>query len=145
MPYSVDELAFDLRQSMAPGDTWVTSGWTTVHAPPGSVCGVGGWFAPPYAVPDAGLAVELDVDGHRITDGAAPGVAGAGLLHAGGTWWPGRIVRHGTYHRRRHQGGGTGRPTASVPWPRKTGCTTSSATPTGQAAGRTRERARSSP
>ncbi|WP_433519365.1 MGH1-like glycoside hydrolase domain-containing protein [Nonomuraea sp. CA-143628] len=105
MPYSVDEFAFDLRQSVAPGHTWVTSGWTTVHAPPGSVCGVGGWFAPPYAAPDAGLAVELEVDGHRITDGAAPGVAGVGLLPAGGTWWPGRIVRHGTYHRRHDQDG----------------------------------------
>ncbi|MFD1543537.1 MGH1-like glycoside hydrolase domain-containing protein, partial [Nonomuraea guangzhouensis] len=103
MPYTVDELAFDLRQSMAPGHTWVTSGWTTVHARPGSVCGVGGWFAPPYAAPDAELAVELDMDGHRIADGAAPGVAGVGLLYAGGTWWPGRIVRHGTYHRR-HDG-----------------------------------------
>ncbi|MET9240811.1 hypothetical protein [Nonomuraea sp. NPDC003709] len=102
MPYAVDEFAFDLRQSVAPGHTWVTSGWTTVHAPPGSVCGVGGWFAPPYAVPDAALAVELDVDGHRIADGAAPGVAGVGLLHAGGTWWPGRIERQGTYHRRHH-------------------------------------------
>ncbi|SDL74858.1 MGH1-like glycoside hydrolase domain-containing protein [Nonomuraea jiangxiensis] len=103
MPYSVDEFAFDLRGSQAPSDVWVTSGWTTVHAPPGSVCGVGGWFAPPYAAPDARLAVELEVDGHRITDGAAPGVAGTGLLHAGGTWWPGRIVRDGTYHRR-HRG-----------------------------------------
>ncbi|AWS45077.1 hypothetical protein [Streptosporangium sp. 'caverna'] len=102
MPYAVDDFAFDLRQSVAPAHTWVTSGWTTVHAPPGSVCGVGGWFAPPYAAPDAGLAVELDVDGRRIADGAAPGVAGTGLLHAGGTWRPGRIVRHGTYHRRHH-------------------------------------------
>lgn len=103
MPYAVDEFTFDLRQSVAPGHTWVSSGWTTVHAPPGSVCGVGGWFAPPYAAPDAGLAVELEADGHRIADGAAPGVAGVGLLHAGGTWQPGRIVRQGTYHRR-HQG-----------------------------------------
>ncbi|MFG1705310.1 hypothetical protein ACFLIM_19150 [Nonomuraea sp. M3C6] len=103
MPYSIDEFTFDLRQNVAPGHTWVTSGWTTVHAPPGSVCGVGGCFAPPYAAPDAELAIELDVGGHRITDGAAPGVAGVGLLYAGGTWRPGRIVRHGTYHRR-HQG-----------------------------------------
>ncbi|MFC4587910.1 MGH1-like glycoside hydrolase domain-containing protein [Sphaerisporangium corydalis] len=101
--YSLDELAYDLRQSVAPDHTWVTSGWTSVRALLGTVCGVGGCFAPPYAAPDAELVIGFDVNGHRITDGASPGVAGRGLLYAGGTWRPDRIVRHGTYHRH-HEG-----------------------------------------
>ena len=98
--YSLHDFAFDLRAHMAPANVWVTSGWTSVVARAGTVCGVGGCFAPPYAAPDSALAVTLDVDGREVSDGVRPGIAGfgLGLLAAGGTWRPDRVERRGTFH-----------------------------------------------
>ncbi|WP_020578111.1 MGH1-like glycoside hydrolase domain-containing protein [Actinopolymorpha alba] len=95
--YTLDDFAFDLRQGVVQ-QAWVTSGWSTVALAPGTVCGVAGCFAPPYAAPDSSLRIELEVAGHRIPDGARPGVNGRGLLYAGGTWRPHQVVRRGTYH-----------------------------------------------
>ncbi|MEV4619468.1 hypothetical protein AB0J74_12260 [Asanoa sp. NPDC049573] len=98
--YSLHDFAFDLRAHMAPTNVWVTSGWNSVLATAGTVCGVGGWFAPPYAAPDSTLTVTVDVDGRQVSDGVRPGIAGfgLGLLPAGGTWRPDRVDRHGTFH-----------------------------------------------
>ncbi|MFC6016202.1 hypothetical protein ACFP2T_08335 [Plantactinospora solaniradicis] len=98
--YSLHDFSFDLRQHMAPANVWVTSGWTSVVAAPGTVCGVGGCFAPPYAAPDSSLSVTLEVDGRELRDGVRAGIAGfgLGLLTSGGTWRPDRIERSGTFH-----------------------------------------------
>ncbi|HEV7711499.1 MAG TPA: hypothetical protein VGP16_25145 [Asanoa sp.] len=98
--YSLHDFAFDLRAHMAPANVWVTSGWTSVVARAGTVCGVGGCFAPPYAAPDSALTITLDVDGREVSDGVRPGIAGfgLGLLAAGGTWRPDRVDRRGTFH-----------------------------------------------
>ena len=99
--YSLQSFAFDLRKHAAPQHVWVGSGWTTVAALPGTVCGAGGCFAPPYAAPDSTLTVGFEVDGRPVSDGVRPGIAGngQGLLVGGGTWRPDRVERTGTFHR----------------------------------------------
>jgi hypothetical protein len=97
-PYALDDFAFDLRRAAPPGQIWVRSGTTTVNQLDGTVCGVGGWFAPPLAAPDSRLTIALEVDDRRIIDAARPGAGDRGLLPSGGTWYPDRLVRHGTYH-----------------------------------------------
>lgn len=96
--YCLDDFAFDLRRGVQPGHGWVGSGWSTVSPAAGTVCGVDGVFAPPYAAPDLALRLGFEVDGRSISDGARPGIAGHGLLHSGGVWRPDRVRRHGTYH-----------------------------------------------
>jgi hypothetical protein len=101
--YSLPDFSFDLRRQVAPASLWVSSGWTTVAAAPGTVCGVDGCFAPPYAAPDSALRVAFEVDGRPVGDGVRPGIAGfgLGLLVSGGTWRPDRIERTGTFHQYR--------------------------------------------
>ncbi|WP_432825078.1 MGH1-like glycoside hydrolase domain-containing protein [Dactylosporangium sp. CA-092794] len=98
--YSLPDFAFDLRRHANPDQAWVSSGWTAVRAVPGTVCGAGGCFAPPYAAPDSALTVTLEVDGRPVDDGVRPGIAGfgRGVLSSGGTWRPDRIERSGTFH-----------------------------------------------
>ncbi len=98
MPYSLADLDFDLRRAVPPAELWVGSGTGTVTPLPATVCGVGGWFAPPQAAPDSRLTISFDIDGRRIADGGRPGAGDRGLLTAGGTWRPDRLVRQGTYH-----------------------------------------------
>ncbi|GIH14050.1 MGH1-like glycoside hydrolase domain-containing protein [Rugosimonospora africana] len=100
-PYTLDDFAFDLRRAAPPADIWVGSGTGTVAPLPGTVCGVGGWFAPPYAVAGGRLTVEFEVDGAPVADDGQRGAGDRGLLYSGGTWRPDRIVRHGTYHQYR--------------------------------------------
>jgi hypothetical protein len=97
--YASDDFRFDLRRSVAE-TLWTTSGWSTVAMVPGTVCGVGACYAPPYAAPEARLSVAFEADGARIGDTGAPGIAGGGLLLAGGTWRLDGIKRQGTYHSR---------------------------------------------
>jgi Mannosylglycerate hydrolase MGH1-like glycoside hydrolase domain len=101
--YSLPDFSFDLRRQVAPTNLWVSSGWTTVASAPGTVCGVDGCFAPPYAAPDSSLRVAFEVDGRPVSDGVRPGIAGfgLGLLVSGGTWRPDRIERAGTFHQYR--------------------------------------------
>ena len=100
--YESGDFDFDLRRAVAE-TLWTTSGWSTAALVPGTVCGVGACYAPPYAAPRAQLAVVLEAEGIRIADTGAPGMHGTGLLPAGGTWRLDRIERRGTYHRR-HEG-----------------------------------------
>jgi hypothetical protein len=100
--YQIGDFDFDLRRGVAE-TLWTTSGWSTAALVPGTVCGVGACYAPPYAAPQARLAVVMEADGTRITDTGAPGMHGTGLLPAGGTWRLDGIERRGTYHRR-HEG-----------------------------------------
>ncbi|WP_410791838.1 MGH1-like glycoside hydrolase domain-containing protein [Kribbella sp. C-35] len=100
--YDAYDFDFDLRRRIAE-TLWTTSGWSTVALVPGTVCGVGGCFSPPYAAPQARLSVVLEADGTRITDTGASGMHGTGLLPSGGTWRLDGVERRGTYHRR-HDG-----------------------------------------
>lgn len=99
--YSLADFSFDLRRAAPPADLWVGSGTGTVTPLPGTVCGVGGWFAPPYAAPDGRLTVELSIDGWTVVDTGQRGSGDRGLLYSGGTWRPDAIVRYGTYHQYR--------------------------------------------
>ncbi len=98
MSYQLDDFRFDLRRGVPPAHTWVGSGWGTVASAPGTVCGVDGLFAPPYAAPDLALRLGFEIDGQLISDGARPGIAGHGVLHAAAFWRPDQVRRHGTYH-----------------------------------------------
>ncbi|MFF0268098.1 hypothetical protein [Kribbella sp. NPDC004536] len=97
-PYALDDFAFDLRRAAPPNQIWAHSGSTTVTPLPNTVCGVGGWFAPPLAAPDSHLTFTFEVDGRLVLDATRPGAGNRGLLPAGGTWYPDRVVRQGTYH-----------------------------------------------
>lgn len=97
-PYSLPDFSFDLRRAVPPAQLWVGSGTGTVTQLPGTVCGVGGWFAPPHAAPDSRLTITFDLDGRTIVDGTRPGAGDRGLLPSGGTWRPDRLIREGTYH-----------------------------------------------
>lgn len=97
-PYCLDDFGFDLRRAVPPAGIWVRSGTGTVTQLANTVCGVGGWFAPPQAAPDSRLTIAFEVDGRRIVDEARPGAGDRGLLPSGGTWYPDRLVRRGTYH-----------------------------------------------
>jgi hypothetical protein len=100
--YDIGDFDFDLRRGVAE-TLWTTSGWSTVALSPGTVCGVGACYAPPYAAPHARLAFVLEADGIRIADTGAPGMHSLVLLPQGGAWRLDGIDRRGTYHRR-HEG-----------------------------------------
>lgn len=96
--YSVPDFELDLERAVPSVTMWASSGWTTVTTLAQTVCGVGAFFGPPFAAPDASLTVTLEVDGHPLIDHAHPELADH-LLSQGGFWHPGRITRAGTYHR----------------------------------------------
>ncbi|GAB3433806.1 glucosidase family protein [Flindersiella endophytica] len=97
--YQVDDFAFDLRRLVPYAEPWVGSGRTTVLPRLDSVCGVGGFYGPPCAAGESSLDVEFSADGVVVVDRLRPRGGARGLLFAGGTWYPDRVVRHGTYHR----------------------------------------------
>lgn len=100
--YQTTDFDFDLRHSGAE-TLWTTSGWSTAALTPGTVCGVGACYAPPYAAPRDRVSVVLEADGIRIADTGAHGMHSIVLLPQGGTWRLDGIERRGTYHRR-HDG-----------------------------------------
>lgn len=100
--YQTSDFDFDLRRSGAE-TLWTASGWSTAALVPGTVCGVGGCYAPPHAAPAARLSIELEADGVRIADSGAHGMHSIVLLPQGGTWRLDGVERLGNYHRR-HDG-----------------------------------------
>jgi hypothetical protein len=77
---------------------FVNSGYTTVQPRSNTVMGVNEFHAPPFAVPEFGMLVGLEVNGHFVKDTASRGKGDVGLLYSGGIWLPHQIERHGTYH-----------------------------------------------
>ena len=93
------DVALDLRASLTPWNHLAAfSGRTVVQPLPRCVTGVGDWFAPPVAARGFRLTTAVLLDGRRIVDDGNRGKGDCGVLWAGGTWYPDRLERHGTYH-----------------------------------------------
>lgn len=100
----LSDFTFDLRRNLAPTKhLWVGSGWSTVRPVTDTVMGVGECFAPPFAARGFGLSMSLKVNDREIADTGSRDKGDVGLLYAGGSWQPDRIIRQGTYHQR-HDG-----------------------------------------
>ncbi|GGD91762.1 MGH1-like glycoside hydrolase domain-containing protein [Paenibacillus nasutitermitis] len=99
MSYQLNDFAFDLRASLAPSNhIWVGSGYSTVAPLTNTVAGVKGLFSPPFAARDVQLLLNIEADGHQVSDTGNLGKGDCGLLFAGAEWRPDRIARSGTYH-----------------------------------------------
>ncbi|MEK0316146.1 MGH1-like glycoside hydrolase domain-containing protein [Cohnella sp. 56] len=99
MSYQLNDFAFDLRASLAPSNhIWVGSGYSTVAPLANTVAGVKGLFSPPFAARDVQLLLNIEADGHQVSDTGNLGKGDCGLLFAGAEWRPDRIARSGTYH-----------------------------------------------
>lgn len=99
MGYCIEDFSLDLRKSVAPPNhIWVSSGSSTCAPLAETVMGVRGCFSPPFAAPDIGLSVGLNLNGHPVEDTGNRGKGDCGLLFAGSWWRPDRIKRAGTYH-----------------------------------------------
>jgi len=98
--FQLEDFAIQMEQITShPSHIWVSSGYTTVNPTHNTVMGVNGFFSPPFAAGNCNLKIKIQVDTNIITDIAFDGHGGDGLLYAGGTWFPHKIVRYGTYHR----------------------------------------------
>jgi hypothetical protein len=96
--HATEDFHADLEAVVPNLGLWASSGWSTVTPIPDTVCGVGAFFGPPLAAPDATLRIRLAIDGVELDDQARPGGGQRGLLAQGGRWEPGCIRREGTYH-----------------------------------------------
>ncbi|MCG8571617.1 MAG: hypothetical protein MJB14_15895 [Spirochaetes bacterium] len=97
--FKINDFAIELRKLIMPENhLWVNSGYTTVHPLWNQVTGIQGFFSPPYALPDFSLLANYRVNGLTVMDNGNRGKGDVGLLYGGGTWYPDRIVRKGTYH-----------------------------------------------
>ena len=77
---------------------WVNSGYTTVNPECLTVLGVNEFYSPPFAAKNFRMRIAMEVDSIKITDTGSYGKGDVGLLYAGGTWYPHKIERRGTYH-----------------------------------------------
>jgi len=97
--YSLQDFALSLHAvSSSPEHIWVNSGYSTVQPTFDTVMGVGEFYSPPFAAKDLRLQIEVQGDTLRIPDTGSRGKGDVGLLYAGGTWFPHKVVRKGTYH-----------------------------------------------
>ncbi len=97
--FDLADFAIPLEQIVSePAHIWVTSGYTTVNPRCLTVLGVNEFYSPPFAAKDFRLNMNIVVDSLTITDSGSYGKGDVGLLYAGGTWFPHKIVRRGTYH-----------------------------------------------
>ena len=97
--FSLDDFSIELSSLLSPPNhIWVTSGYSTVNPTYLTVMGVNECISPPYAAREFNLMVEMTVNGHKIKDISSYGKGDVGLLYAGGTWKPDKIIRRGTYH-----------------------------------------------
>ncbi len=97
--FRLDDFSMSLEKITSdPNHTWVNSGNTTVSPEFQTVMGVNDFYAPPLAATGFHFGMEIDVDGTAISDKLNYGKGDVGLLYSGGTWYPHKIVREGTYH-----------------------------------------------
>lgn len=96
--YELEDFDLELERVVPNVSVAVSSGWTAVCPLSNTVCGVGGFFGPPFAAPDASLTVAFDLDDHVLIDHAHPELADH-ILVQGGQWHADRVTRAGTYHR----------------------------------------------
>ena len=96
--WELSDFALDLNASLAPGNhVWVGSGQMTVQPQANKVFGVGEWNAPPLAGRGFLADVVLRLNGYEVRDDASHGKGDVGILYQGGTWYPHKVVRRGTY------------------------------------------------
>lgn len=97
--FKLEDFSIQLEQiTSAPSHIWVTSGYTTVNPQYPTVTGVNNFFSPPFAVNKFNMRLNLQADKQSIPDAGSYGKGDVGILYAGGTWYPHKIVRRGTYH-----------------------------------------------
>ncbi len=97
--FSLQDFNLELNAlTSEPQHVWVNSGYSTVQPEFNTVMGVGEFYSPPFAAKDLRLQIEFQVDTLRIPDTGSRGKGDVGLLYAGGTWFPHKVVRMGTYH-----------------------------------------------
>jgi len=81
-----------------PGHIWINSGHTTVNPENLTVMGVNEFYSPPFAAKSFSLKINIMIDSLSVSDRGSYGKGDVGLLFSGGTWFPHKIVRKGTYH-----------------------------------------------
>ncbi|MDR3625264.1 MAG: hypothetical protein P4L45_00440 [Ignavibacteriaceae bacterium] len=97
--FKLDDFSISLEQLVSSSNhIWVNSGYTTVNPKCLSVLGVNDFYSPPLGAKDFNLSLSILADSISITDGPDYGKDDVGLLYSGGTWYPDKIVRNGTYH-----------------------------------------------
>jgi len=97
--FHLEDFAISLEQiTSGPGHIWVNSGYTTVNPEYHTVMGVNEFYSPPFAAKNFRMRLNIIADSVTITDTGSYGKGDVGLLYAGGTWFPHKIVRRGTYH-----------------------------------------------
>lgn len=97
--FKPEDFAISLEQvTSGENHIWVNSGYTTVNPECLTVLGVNEFYSPPFAAKDFRMKINIEVDSITVTDTGSYGKGDVGLLYAGGTWYPHKIVRRGTYH-----------------------------------------------
>ena len=97
--FRFEDFAIPLEQiTSGVAHIWVSSGYTTVNPECLTVFGVNEFYSPPLAAKNFRLRMAITVDSITINDTGSYGKGDVGLLYAGGTWFPHKIVRRGTYH-----------------------------------------------
>ena len=103
--FMLTDFSIELKEiTSAPQHVWVNSGYTTVNPQQNTVMSVNEFFSPPYAAKEFNLSVDLKAGSQLIKDTGSFGKGDVGLLYAGGTWFPHKIVRRGTYHHFKKEG-----------------------------------------
>jgi hypothetical protein len=103
--FNLNDFAIPLEQ-ITSGEThiWVNSGYTTVNPEHLTVLGVKEFYSPPFAAKNFRFKTNIVINADTIADTGSYGKGDVGLIYAGGTWYPQKIVRRGTYHHLKKEG-----------------------------------------
>lgn len=97
--FKPEDFGIELEQiTSGPTHIWVNSGYTTVNPENLTVMGVNEFYSPPFAAKSFSLKINIMIDSLSVPDRGSYGKGDVGLLYSGGTWFPHKIVRKGTYH-----------------------------------------------
>lgn len=97
--FRIEDFAISLEQiTSGQNHIWVSSGYTTVNPENLTVMGVKEFYSPPFAAKNFNLKINIMIDSLTVPDRGSYGKGDVGLLYSGGTWFPHKIVRKGTYH-----------------------------------------------